>query len=229
MVQQYSQNNINAPRGSRLFSADAALDLDSDLVVVTTAAGAVTLTLPNAAQIPGQELKFKANDAGATGNAVTIAALAGQNIDGAASVTLTADQESVCLKSDGANYRVVCGGGGGGGAPARAILPVFDTSTDGAGPGLSYKVGGGDDLGQIIILGENLLGITVVDVSTDVQVGGNVGPAPIVGALVVADTSIIVPLDASLSPPFDLWGIILRDAAGNVYGAPSPLKTFNLG
>ncbi len=226
MVQQYNQNNINAPRGSRLFSADAALDLDSDLVVVTTAAGAVTLTLPNAAQIPGQELKFKANDAGATGNAVTIAALAGQNIDGVASIQLTTDQESVCLKSDGSNYRVVCGGGGGG-APARAILPVFDN--EGSGPALAYQVFAGDDLASIVILGENLTGIADVDVSTDVQVGGNAGPAPIVGVLFVADTSITVSLDTTLSSFGDRWGIILRDADGNVYGAPSPLNIFNAG
>jgi len=116
-----------------------------------------------------------------------------------------------------------------GGAPARAILPVFDTVTDGSGPGLAYKVFAGDDLGSIVILGENLTGITGVDVSTDVRVGGSSGPPPIVGALTVADTSIIVPLDASLSDFPAMWGIILRDAAGNVYGAPSPLKIFNAG
>jgi len=114
MVQQYNQNNINSPRGSRLFSADATLDLDSDMVVVTTAAGVVTLTLPTAIQIPGQEVTIKANDAGSTGNLVRIAALAGQNIDGAVSVALTADQESVCLKSDGSNWRRVCSEAGGG-------------------------------------------------------------------------------------------------------------------
>lgn len=115
----------------------------------------------------------------------------------------------------------------GGGAPARAILPVFDINTDPAGPGLVYKVAAGDDLGSITIRGENLTGITVVDVSTDVQVGGNAGPPPIVGALIVADTSIVVPIDATASFANDFWGIILRDGAGNVYGAPSPLKLFN--
>ena len=116
MVQQYTQNNINSPRGSRLYSADASLDLDSDMVVVTTAGGPVTITLPTAPQIPGQEVTIKADDAGSTGNAVTIAALAGQNIDGTATITLTADQESACLKSDGSNWRRVCGGAGGGGS-----------------------------------------------------------------------------------------------------------------
>jgi hypothetical protein len=112
MVQQFNQNNINSPRGSVLFDADATLDLDDDLVVVTTAAGPVTLTLPTASQIPGQEIKIKANDAGSTGNAVTIAAAAGENIDGNASTTLTTDQGSICLKSDGSNWRLTCTGDG---------------------------------------------------------------------------------------------------------------------
>jgi len=116
----------------------------------------------------------------------------------------------------------------GGGDPERAVLPVFDVVTDFGGPGLVYKVQAGDDLASIVILGLNLTGITAVDVLTDVKVGGNAGPAPVVGALVVADTSIIVPLDATLSTIDDFWGIILRDAAGNVYGAPSPLKIFSL-
>ena len=132
MVQQYNQNNINAPRGSNLFSADATLDLDSDMVVVTTADGAVTLTLPAAPQIPGQEVVVKANDAGSTGNAVTLAALPGQNIDGAATIDLTEDQESVCLKSDGSNWRRVCSGAGGGGSccsPTYIWDGVWDGNT----------------------------------------------------------------------------------------------------
>lgn len=114
------------------------------------------------------------------------------------------------------------------GAPARAILPVFDT--EGAGPALAYQVIAGDDSAQIIIRGENLTGITEVDVSTDVNVPGpNPGDPPIVGALTVTDTSIIVPLNAEESDFQALWGIILRDGDGNVYGAPSPIHIFNGG
>lgn len=112
MTQQFQQNNINVPRGARLISEDIALNLDDDLVEISTAADPVTVTLPLAAQIPGQEIKFKANDAGSTGNAVTIAALPGENIDGNTSISLTEDQASVCLKSDGKNWRQVCGGAG---------------------------------------------------------------------------------------------------------------------
>lgn len=118
---------------------------------------------------------------------------------------------------------------GGIGAPARAILPVFDVDTDADGPGLAYKVRRNNDTDQIIIRGEGLIGITVVDLSTDVQVGGNVGGAPVVdGALVVTDTSITVPIDASGTSDNDMWGVILRDADGNVYGAPSAIKIFDV-
>jgi len=113
------------------------------------------------------------------------------------------------------------------GAPARAILPVFDS--DGAGPGLSYQVSAGDDSAFIIIRGENLTGITEVDVSTDVYVQGSAGDPPLVGALVVADTFITVPLNALASDFPARWGIILRDGDGNVYGAPSPINIFNAG
>jgi len=113
-----------------------------------------------------------------------------------------------------------------GGAPARAVFPVFNDVVDPGPPGLTYKAIAGDDLGSIIILGRNLTGIVSVDVSTDVNVAGNGGPSPVVGALIVTDTSITVPLDGSQGPTIagDYWGIFLTDADGNVYGAPSPLK-----
>ena len=113
-----------------------------------------------------------------------------------------------------------------GGAPARAIFPVFNTDTDPGPPQLSYKVIAGDDLASIIILGRNLAGIVSVNVSQDVNVAGNGGTAPVVGAgVIVTDTSITVPLDASLgAAQGDFWGIYLTDGDGNVYGAPSPLQ-----
>lgn len=102
----------------------------------------------------------------------------------------------------------------------RAILPVFDTSD---APGLAYKCSLLDAASVIEILGENLEGITEVDVTTDVAVGGNSGPAPTLVGAVVLDTSILVTLDCMESDAGDLWGIILRDADGNVYRVPSPL------
>lgn len=72
MTEQYEQNNINQPRGSRDVDVTGDLNLDDDLVVVTTAAAPVTVTLPTAEQIPGQAITVKANDAGASGNPVTV-------------------------------------------------------------------------------------------------------------------------------------------------------------
>ena len=122
MTDQFGKNNINLPRGSRLYNEDAQLNLDDDLVTIDTA-DAITLTLPDATQIPGQEITFKAGDAITT---VTIAGLGTQTIDGLATVTLTSAQESLCLKSDGDNWRQVCAGGGGGStccAPVLLVLP----------------------------------------------------------------------------------------------------------
>lgn len=110
-----------------------------------------------------------------------------------------------------------------GGAPARAILPVFDVFTDGAGPGLAYKIT--NQPGQsIIVRGKGLTGIVSADVSTDVQVGGNAGPPPGIDSIVVLDAAITINLDGTGTANGDEWGIILTDGAGNVYGAPSPLK-----
>lgn len=114
MTEQYQQNNVNVPRGSRTVDADGNITLDDDIVVCVTATGAITLTLPRAAQIPGQQIVFKADDAGTSGNAVTIVPVTGENIDGAVSVSLTEDQESICLKSDGQNWRQMCAGSGSG-------------------------------------------------------------------------------------------------------------------
>ncbi len=112
-----------------------------------------------------------------------------------------------------------------GGAPARAVFPVFDTATNPGPPELSYKVAAGAAAASITILGRNLTGIVSVDVSQDVNVAGNGGTAPVVGAIVVADTSITVPLDASLgAAQDDFWGIFLTDGDGNVYTVPSPLQ-----
>jgi len=111
--------------------------------------------------------------------------------------------------------------GNGGGAPARAILPVFDDVLGPGFPGLTYKVDTEQDE-VIVVRGKGLTGIVSVTLR-DVQVGGNGGNAPIVDNIVVADTAITVTLNASGSDNGDLWGIILADGDGNVYGAPSSI------
>ena len=112
------------------------------------------------------------------------------------------------------------------GAPIRAVLPVFDQSGPFVGgPALSYKAGVGGAAEVIVIQGENLAGIVLVDPSHVVPVGGNGGAPPIVvGAPVVTAVDITVTLDCTPCAGGDIWGIILEDAAGNPYEAPSPLK-----
>ena len=111
-----------------------------------------------------------------------------------------------------------------GGAPARVVFPVFDDNLEPSQPLLAYQIFPGDDSASIVILGRNLTGIVAVDASTDVNVAGNGGDAPVVGALTVTDTSIIVPLDGTDTQLDDYWGIFLTDGDGNVYEAPSPVR-----
>ena len=133
MTQQYQQNNINSPRGSRTVTENTMMTLDDDLVVVETAGGAVTITLPRASQIPGQKVVVKASDAGSSGNPVTVQAAFGENIDSLPSVDLTEDQASVCLESDGENWRQVCGGAGGDSCCAPILGPFLGFEVDGSG------------------------------------------------------------------------------------------------
>jgi len=114
----------------------------------------------------------------------------------------------------------------GGGDPERALLPVFDQVTDPTGPGLVYKAVAGGGAEVIVVEGLNLTGITVADVSRDVKVGGNGGPAPGILSVIVTDTTVTITMDCSLCIPDDYWGVILRPVSGIGYGAPSPLKIF---
>ena len=112
MTEQYQQNNINDPRGSRSVDGNVALTLDDDLIVFDTSVNPATGVLPNAEQIPGNTVYVKAPN-GAT-NSVTLVGLNGQTIDGQPSLVLNTDQASALLKSDGANWQLFLGGGGGG-------------------------------------------------------------------------------------------------------------------
>jgi hypothetical protein len=113
MTEQYTKNNINAPIGSRSVSSNTALNLDDDLVTVSTAAGPVSVTLPLANQIPGQTVTVKSNDSGSSGNAVTIQTVNSETIDGAATQSITADQGFITMQSDGSNWRITSSSSGG--------------------------------------------------------------------------------------------------------------------
>jgi len=109
----------------------------------------------------------------------------------------------------------------------RAILPVFDVTTDGSGPGLVYKVAAGSPAAVIVALGRNLADIVSVEVGTSVQVGVVQGAPPAVVTLLALDGAVSITLDCTPCTPDDYWGLILRDSDGNAYAAPSPIKIFD--
>lgn len=108
------------------------------------------------------------------------------------------------------------------GAPTRVVFPIFDDSA--AAPLLTYKATQGGGAVEITIEGENLTGITTVDVSRDVDAAGNTGTAPTVSGIVVTADTVVATLDCSSCTTGDYWGVNLSDASGNEYGAPSPLR-----
>ncbi len=123
MTEQFQSPNINVqlPRGQRGVTVTGLANNDDDLVTFNSVAGAINFTLISAAQVPGQSINLKADNAGATGNLVTIVPFAGQNIDGLASVILAQDEDAVTLKSDGTNWRIM---GAGGTAAAGGLTPT---------------------------------------------------------------------------------------------------------
>lgn len=76
-----------------------------EVVLVDAAGGAVTVTLPPVKQFYGQIVQVKKMDN--SGNAVAIAAQAGQTIDGAASISITSQYNSFTLLSTGTEWVIV--------------------------------------------------------------------------------------------------------------------------
>lgn len=116
MTEQYTQISINNPRQVRILSISTQLDLDDGFISAT---GAITLTLPSADQIPGFALCVKSND-----GLTTVAAQAGENIDGAATFVFSAAQESLCLQSDGINWRIISNEGTPAPAPSFTVTAI---------------------------------------------------------------------------------------------------------
>jgi len=107
------------------------------------------------------------------------------------------------------------------------VLP--NRNTDGFGPQLAYKAERVEPFlpSQVFtILGSNLDGITGVNLDTDVNVAGNSGEPPVATNLVVGPTSIAVTIAMANTDNNDFWGVLLTDADGNQYAAPSPLMIF---
>jgi hypothetical protein len=93
-------NYLLKPSITTVTSNTQLTDLDS-VVLVNANSGAKTITLPDASTVTGKQLKIKKTDASA--NAVTVAG----TIDGAVNYSLTAQNDYVCVVSDGSNYFVI--------------------------------------------------------------------------------------------------------------------------
>jgi len=145
MTEQYLPININNPRLVRRIDSVSPpqvvqVEYDDGFVVVDTTVDEVALELPLAPQFPGWPIIFKADNAGSTGNFVTLIAKPGQNIDGLPTISLTQDEQAVFIKSDGGNWRVISNSGGGApgaqswaqtlaiGNPSGGTSPVIDSS-----------------------------------------------------------------------------------------------------
>lgn len=74
--------------------------------LVDTSAGTFTRTLASADAAEGTEITIKDSGGNANSNNITVDTEGGETIDGAPSITLDADNESVTLVSDGSNWFV---------------------------------------------------------------------------------------------------------------------------
>ncbi len=73
-----------------------------ETILADASSAAITVTLPDPASYPDEALSIKKIDSSA--NAVTVAPHGSETIDGAASVTLANQWDSVTVKSDGTNW-----------------------------------------------------------------------------------------------------------------------------
>lgn len=142
MTDQYAQPNINTeiPRNSRTVTEDAQANPDDDLIVVDNSADA-DIELYSAEGVPGNRIIIKAPNAGSSPVTVSPLGGSGQTIDGSASVVLTADDESLTVKSDGENWQIVgqVGASSSGSGLVPACVPGPGVLSNPLGPGASYS------------------------------------------------------------------------------------------
>jgi hypothetical protein len=86
-------------------SANYAATANDNVILVSASGGAVAITLPSAATVPGREYVVKKTDA--TANAVTISDAGAATIDGQASVATSVQYQSYVLVSDGTNWNII--------------------------------------------------------------------------------------------------------------------------
>jgi hypothetical protein len=95
-----------ATRGTyRSVSATGNVQSGDYLLLCDSTAGAVTITLPQAALVPGRIYVFKRINAGA--NNVVVDGYASETIDGAASYTLSSQWAGVTVMSNGTAWFII--------------------------------------------------------------------------------------------------------------------------
>lgn len=115
-------------------TGSTTLTAEHRTVLVDATAAAITITLPPAVNHPSKRYEVKKVDTSA--NTVTIAPSGTETIDGAANLDSATQGDSVVLKSDGTNWRIVS-------PPTGAVRRFTDedifqavTRQDGSGSGL---------------------------------------------------------------------------------------------
>ena len=122
---------LNLPVSPVVHNATANLDW-GDRIVLANPGGAITLTLRSASGLAGQTVQIKNLS---IQNVIVDGTTAGL-IDGANTVTLTTQYETLSLYSDGATWHILPLSGGGGGGGATAFTGLTDTPANYTGAGL---------------------------------------------------------------------------------------------
>jgi len=97
-------DSVTAPLESSTVTTNTTLNGET-LVLVDASSGAVTITLPAAADFVGQLIHIKKTDA--TTLAVIIDGNASETIDGSLNQTITTQYVSVTLVSDGTEWYII--------------------------------------------------------------------------------------------------------------------------
>ncbi len=203
MTEQYAATNINVPRGSRSVFTNTQLTFDDELVVIV--AGAPTLTLPDARQIPAWGVMVKS-----VGGLGSVDTLLGQTIDGAGVFAFTAAQEALVVRSDGANWVIEDPGSGGGGSALQidddgATVETNAVLLNFIGPGVTAAAAGA---GAVDI---TIPGGAGTDRQEDITTQNIVGTDT-----TLVDTLSFQPRDPA-SVQLQLNGVVQVQGAGNDY------------
>jgi hypothetical protein len=95
----------SANKSTQSVSANYSITTSDNVVKVDASSGAITVTLPSAVGINGQQFNIKAMDI--SGGNVTVATTSSQTIDGGTTATLTTQYENITVHSDGANWVIL--------------------------------------------------------------------------------------------------------------------------